>query len=651
MAGSPFILAQQVDGFGSRLQAILNAWSVAAALNLEFRFSWPPNQCVQFSKAAEIFSDDFLRRFELPESSSPCNAADPNLRLLTISEAKLFCHGLTSVAVNIGVSLEIFRFADESHDEASERFRRGLTEIEWSSTISNLMQLDSLAGLGAIHVRAGDIVLGEWRQIWPVEKYLPSCFVSHAITHLQSTNSAVVVLSDNPEYVSHLKSKFRNLVTPIEIIPQYSELTSVQQAFADVLVLSRASSLFAPVLSNFSQLAGSIGGAKLQGVADLMDAEDALHFFRDFIEQAKNQYQPEVLRPLLARDTCWILDVFADSLALEDRISLVTRAVQYDSEFVSAQTRYALYSALAGHRDTAAEAALNAQTIASHVNLYEDAQLEAFACSICISVLNLGSHDSSSHRAHDDENLLTARSSLAICEGLKPCIINHQQLHVNLRFLVATIEWFTQADLTIRQAFIHALHPCINQRSGLGSWRREGFAVLHSSSGPYPAVLRNVEEVSVQVSLALGKILLGSRSGMQRVAVSRVEGLNCSPSGLQWATGWAYDGQNRNDLLLSCLQPDGSFSGTLTFLQRPDVEKTFGNSHALRSGFCMPIPVAPRADSGRNQWTFVVLRSGPRARSLGRRFLRAQFFTSRLAGSLQRFMRTMCRGLSSRRPP
>ncbi|MBD2551018.1 hypothetical protein H6G65_15780 [Microcystis elabens FACHB-917] len=616
MTGQPFILTRQSDGFGSRLHAILNAWSVARALELEFRFVWPRNSCIGHSDPEEIFSSDFLLEHELSDFSCCPNTVEPKLRRLTASQAKTFCDEYTGDAVIVGDSFQIIKFTDESEEVASQRFRQGLNEISWNPRIAELIKVDLIAGMSAIHVRAGDIIFGNWRQSWPVKKYLPTCFISLTARALHEQGVPVVVLSDNQEYVAYLKKEFSNILTPPDIISGYTILTTVQQAFTDVLVLSRASSLYAPVLSNFSQLAAHVGGTQLQGLSDHMHMKDLQDLLFSYIEKASIQEQPEVLRPLLSRDACWLLDVFGDSLPLQKRIWLASQAVEYDQGFVCAHTRLALTSALAGHRSEAAVAAEKARIIAAGISLFHDAELEATACCLCIQILALDPHIPVIRTEEDPDRLHDAQELLATCERLNPCMIQQQDVLMNLRFLVATLHWLARAGPATRQSFLEGLHDCLDQTSDLRHWRLDGFTLLHSSIGPYPAALRTIEEVTIRVSEALGRLLQRHPHGTQRIAICRVESLNRSPSGLHMVAGWAHDGISSKHTLLGCIHSDGSISGTLTFMEKPELAKQMGIRNAAHCGYCMPMPLpsrmpqAARTGAIRKPWTFITAGSG-----------------------------------------
>jgi hypothetical protein len=60
-------VARRWDGLGARLSALLNSWSVARALDLEFLLVWPRGHDLWLDDPRELFSERFLRSFEIAD--------------------------------------------------------------------------------------------------------------------------------------------------------------------------------------------------------------------------------------------------------------------------------------------------------------------------------------------------------------------------------------------------------------------------------------------------------------------------------------------------------------------------------------------------------------------------------------------------------
>ena len=586
----PLLVARQSDRLGSRLHAILNAWGVAKVLDMEFRFVWPRNECTELNNPEEIFDTGFLQNYELAESSLASEAIEPNFRLMKLEKAREFSHEHENKVILIGINFEIFAFAGEHHESAKKRFMAGLHEIDWSPAIRRLLANEAYIGFEAIHIRAGDIINGAWRQSWPVEKYLPSAFVDFIIRQSAGkSHLPMVVFSDNKEYVDYLRKKFKIVRTSAEMVPGYASFSESQQAFADAIMLSKASCLYAPTLSNFSQFASHIGAVNIVSISEYLDAESALFILLKYLQDALSCEQSQVLYPLLARDICWLLDVFSDSLTLNDRITWAELAVSYDPGFCVARNRLAIVLAESGRMDIAKDEASKALHIADQVTLYHDAQFESLACFISIETLILIAYSPDDYLLSDC-HIREIHKALELCEALRPCMIDNSELLINLRFIVSSIRWMTIVD---RQAF-STFKNSVKQSSmhDFSGWRSHGFAVLHTGSGPYPGLLRNIEEISIIISLAIGRTLSSLPVKLNRTVACGVERSHVCPSGLKWIFGWAYHGQYSEMSMIGFVCKGLAIHGTFASIQRPDIAKSLNDPFALNSGFLIPMPKA-----------------------------------------------------------
>ena len=90
------------------------------------------------------------------------------------------------------------------------------------------------------------------------------------------------------------------------------------------------------------------------------------------------------LAPLVARDACWCVDVFADAMPLRELRALADLAVELDPEFSGAHARVARLAALAGDEATALGAVAEAVRIAEPVTRHADPFTEALATEVAV---------------------------------------------------------------------------------------------------------------------------------------------------------------------------------------------------------------------------------------------------------------------------
>jgi hypothetical protein len=627
MRSDLIVVAKQWDGLGGRLNAILNAWTVARALDLQFRFVWPRNGRLYAIRNAyrvaralglksrfvwprnpfsdldprDLFSDTFLDRYEISRSSCIGRAVIlPDLTLLTLPDARELCRAVSKKSmIEMNRYFDVVAFANEPAEVARARFRNGLREIGWSYAAQAL--IESVLGekcpreYSVLHLRAGDIVTGDWRQFLPVEKYMPTAYAKFAIETLSGPDrTPVVVVSDNEQYVRQLRAHFNTICTPGDIVAGYAQLTKLQRAFADILLLSRARRIAGPRGSAFSQLGAHLGGRTILGVADMIEEGDARRMLRDSIALTGKDVS-DVLRPLLARDICWFLDVFSDDLAVGDQIALARQATRLEPDFCGALNRSASALALVGDRRASQKASLRAQSAAALAIRHTDPLVETLGTSISTKVLAL-SLGAQRHGRRQPLALLGLTSigrlkrSLKKCEKLAPFQIHLHDVLMNLRFQIAAAAWFNAVENQVREIAKEAIELADGEPLFLQSWRPSGFSKLRDS-GTFPHVLRNLEVLTIRIARAIATALA---SGSSRTpSLGHIDGITTSPSGLRWVSGWAYDADaRRGKLAVGYFFNDVVVSGGVTSLARPDVAAALNDPHALNCGFSFPVPLA-----------------------------------------------------------
>jgi hypothetical protein len=242
---APIVIAKRWDGLGARLTAMVNAWSTARALDVEFRFTWPRHSEPRLRNPVELFDEKFLDAFELttPECASIISTFYP-AAVTALEARRQFQAASATSLIDIGECYNILAFAGEDAGTASARFRDCFGAIGWNCKVHKVVDFFSRwrndEACSAIHLRYGDIVFGRWRHIVSHEKYYPTPFIPLAIKRLSDIDHRpVLVTSDNDEYVQWLKQRYAVICTPGDIFPGYKNLTELQRALADILAMSR----------------------------------------------------------------------------------------------------------------------------------------------------------------------------------------------------------------------------------------------------------------------------------------------------------------------------------------------------------------------------------------------------------------------------
>lgn len=626
----PIVVARRWDGLGGRLHAIMNAWSVARILGLEFRFVWPRDNVNELAEPRELFSEAFLKRFEMPDPSGHRHTIDLDPTKLTVGEAKARCRAAPPNAmIEITECFTILAFADEPIDEAEARFRAGLSEIGWSAEVQALMTSVSAYPVeySAIHVRAGDIVTGDWRQFVPVDKYMPTAYVEFAISSLAGDDGRpVVVISDNAPYVNYLKTRFGTIRVPSDIIGGYTALTDVQRAFADILVLSGAGRILAAHASAFSQLAAHVGGVVVHSIDDVMPEDDAQRCLRQCIDgRAIEPEWSSVLHPLLARDICWFLDVFSERLAASEYAALAARAAEYEADFCGALNRSAAASVLQGNHKVSKHASSHAVRTAALSRRHADPLVESLTTSISATLIALALRTSPRRgpgrpalggfdhlvtrlrrRFDYHAGLYDIMWSLRRCNRLSPFQIQHREVMSHLYFQRKSLRWLMAADDRLRDVVTERIAWDDQEPLFLSSWRRSGFSTL-KTSGSFPQALRNIEVPTIRIARGIGAALSSTARRVPSVCV--VESVTTSRSGLRTVNGWACEPDaRRSGFAVGHLGDDGIVSGGITLHARPEIARARNDARSAYWGFSFPVPLNAPDDLRALQANIVVSR-------------------------------------------
>jgi hypothetical protein len=389
----PVVFSGRWDQLGGRLNALVNAMSVADAVGLEHRFIWPRGADQATNDTAGLFSQTHLESFEISPGAVEGRAADLEAQLaqVTLQEARRQLGTWDSdLFVRVVEPFGVFRFSDEEIEVSRTRFIRCFDAIGWSNEAQRVSDLvRGLADgdqLSAVHVRAGDIVTGDWRQRAYFHKYSPTPYVEFAIEQLTGPDGDPVLLtSDNPSLLAWLRQRHGSVVTAEELIPGYTGLPEMLRAFADILLLSRCTTIVGPPRSAFSSLAANLGCGQVTS-ADLLvpPGRERSVLLTGILDADRAVSRSPFLGRLVARDIVWCLDVFGDEIDLHEQLALARHAVALDRDFACAHVRVALIAASGRDWGCARTSVAVALSSARAVSRHQDPMIEALAAQMAV---------------------------------------------------------------------------------------------------------------------------------------------------------------------------------------------------------------------------------------------------------------------------
>ncbi len=511
------VLARRWDQLGGRLSAIANARSLAELLGFEFGFVWPRGRDVAVNRPQELFSEEFLARFEFAPEELDGSTAIPYRELLTLDDEerrRRLDEAGPRPLIDVDEVFEIVHGPTDDCEPAGRRYRAAFRTLGWNEVVRELIEIcdrpPAEGPIAAVHVRAGDIVDGAWRHVVAHEKYAPTPFVHEAIDRLSHGGERrVLVLSDNARYLAWLRDRYASVTTPNEIVPGYERLTVVQRALADILVLSRCEEIVGPPSSAFSRLAANLADRPVMRLDDMSQEARAAEILRSGIREHRDGCEPSGFwRGLVARDACWYIDVFGDQLTADERLDLARFAADLDPDFAGAQTRIARMSTFAGDPLAARAAAVQALRLADAAERYDDPLFEGLATAIAAKSMAVVQgdakpveHESGRHR-RETVSIAEMREGLRRWRSLRPFWFERDRAAESLEFLISVAARLAHESPRARRRVGRAL--AVNRRHAIQmQLLRPSGPSEHRTSPTYDPLRRDLDHLALQAFDAL----------------------------------------------------------------------------------------------------------------------------------------------------
>ena len=272
-------LAARNDGLGERLKAMLNALVLSEVFDLPFRFQWRLNATLRNQNhAIESRLLTFGTAFQ--EACHVQKISPGEYDILTPHVYKTRDDLLAQMdASRLGLLVnqeDLNRLVDLTDlGDLTPYYRRAFERIEFSPALEAVMNQARNVPLPdhavAIHLRAGDIIYGDFRTNSAVShKALCYPVVKHIITTLKAAGKYPLIFGQDMDTCRLLAKKY-DLKLACDFINADGS-NRLHDAMAEIILMSRCDEIYAGV-SGFSKLASMIGGKDL--LTPLSSVDDA----------------------------------------------------------------------------------------------------------------------------------------------------------------------------------------------------------------------------------------------------------------------------------------------------------------------------------------------------------------------------------------
>ncbi len=344
---TPVFVAQNDDGFGERLKAVMNAMLMAEAFGGRFYFNWGPlrrtaetlkTQSVDHRKTT--FSADFIRAHHVNKAI---------LNSVSIGEFHSLPQGETLAARMSGYDGVTIRqnLAPFQHKELAARnvdpktaYPRIFEKIAFAPALARMKDLadrvDLAADTVALHLRSGDVVYGPPRG---VGRFAGKCFpyplVTTFIRERTAAGDDLLVFGQDEDFLAALQRN-QGVRLARDYLP--ANATATEAALFEICLMSRCKEICAGS-SGFAHVASWRGGAPISSLYALFEPARARAIIHDHVMSAGsiggvNDGANDGISDLQKAFACWAaLYVCGDALAItEADLDLLGASRRYDPE-------------------------------------------------------------------------------------------------------------------------------------------------------------------------------------------------------------------------------------------------------------------------------------------------------------------------------
>lgn len=363
----PVFFSRRGDGFGGRLCTLIDCIALAERLGGTFRFDWPDlisaNRAMHsITAASEIFAPDFLDAHlgVSPEISAQPFELKQYVQLRAGDDAlPRGPHGVFTPYNRAYLYVPGWKRGDYIGD--CRRIFDGLPLRPHLEAVRQRARAVSLSTEAVgVHLRAGDIVYGEYREHRiHIPKVYAFPLVEDIVARHRDMGMSCILFGQDAAFAAYLKQRYGAIVA--DEIHAGDAYTAMQHALFDICLMSRCARVYAGA-SAFATAAWVIGGG--QSVppyrADQREAALATICAGLRREEADPRISGEQ-KAFACRAALFISDWQGEALPSDaERLELLEAAVVNDPvnkslRFAKALAQYAL-----GHADAAEETILGA---------------------------------------------------------------------------------------------------------------------------------------------------------------------------------------------------------------------------------------------------------------------------------------------------
>lgn len=329
--------SHRLDGMGARLRALINAITLANICDADFTFSWFSNLAIVDKKdakyhaigeAADIFDKDFLKNHCRNLGQEVLKKGyTRKIRSLEDIETAIK-EDVEQISVDF---MNVYAALSDARERIpKQEFKAAFDRIGFSEPVTEAIQIansiDVPENAVALHMRAGDLVYGQYRiyENFTI-KVVPVTAILEIVRHYQASGRSVYVFGEDLDACEFVASTEGAKSVPS--ISQEYNFNKYQQALFEIVFMSRFSEIFGGS-SAFSMMAATISEAEFRTPNYLLGKE----VISQLVEKYRATLESEsILSGQQRAFSYWYtLKMSEDLLSAEQKLDYVSCAISLD---------------------------------------------------------------------------------------------------------------------------------------------------------------------------------------------------------------------------------------------------------------------------------------------------------------------------------
>lgn len=333
-SGKTIILNNRTDGLGQRLWSMVNGL-VLSALDESFQFmsTWPVRSGISSQHHSivpedQFFSPKFIEQFSASDLMLTPEKRMSNEEFRSSSDP---IREIKKYKIIQSDPEDISSFLPGLKDKIPEHaFKEAYDKIHFSDRFNKAKRLAEEMPLGgepvAIHLRAGDIIYGQFRLVDRfVGKVAPFPLIDALLSSLSQSGADIYLFGQDGELCKFFAEKYG--ATYADDISRSQELDEFAGAIFEITLMSRMARIFSGS-SGFSLFASVIGNVPLKDFRGIFDKRDVEGIIESRVD-VRDSRVSDLQKAFAYRYACVVGGNFVPT---EKRILLMRRALSLDPD-------------------------------------------------------------------------------------------------------------------------------------------------------------------------------------------------------------------------------------------------------------------------------------------------------------------------------